>query len=180
MNCAEAVAWLHLYMDGRLGVDQLAQLDRHLAACPSCRHERELLETLREALATQDLVAEPEQLSRQIMARVAAYEVRRAARPGRVAVQVRDVAWRLGLALALVVLALEVLQPSLWAGLVSGANRGAPQLVQALTAPGPNSVAWSIWALGVAAVLVVAMRIIRPGAYSSWLRSVTDRLPQLW
>lgn len=180
MNCAEAGVWLHLSMDGRLSADHLAQLERHLETCSDCRREREVLESLRTTLVVQELVPEPEQLSQQIMARVAAYEAQRAARPARVALLVRDAALRIGMILALVVLAVEIIQPSLWTSLISEANRSAPQLVQALTAPGPNSVAWSIWALGAGAVLVVAMRIIRSDAYASWLRSMTDRLPQLW
>jgi predicted anti-sigma-YlaC factor YlaD len=179
VNCAEAGVWLHLSMDGRLSSDHLAQLERHLETCGDCRHERDVLESLCTTLAVQELVPEPEQLSQQIMTRVAAYEARRAVRPVRVAL-VRDAALRVGLILALVVLVVEIIQPTLWTSLISEANHSAPQLVQALTAPGPNSVAWSIWALGAAAALVVAMRIMRSDAYASWLRSVTDRLPQLW
>lgn len=180
MNCAEARGWLHLYMDGRLSDDELILLERHLEACASCEQERQLMETLREALSAQEMVPEPEQLSRHIMARVASYEAQRASKPAHIALQVRDIALRVGVILALVVLGVEIIQPSLWANLLAQANHSAPQLMQALTAPGPNSVAWSIWALGAAAALVVATRIIRSEAYASWLRSVTERLPQLW
>jgi anti-sigma factor RsiW len=167
-------------MDGRLDADRLALLERHLATCHDCQHERVVLASLRVTLSTQELVSEPEHLSQQIMARVAAYEAQRALRPAHVALQVRDTALRIGVILALVLLVVEIIQPSLWIGVVAEANRSVPQLIQALTAPGPNSVAWSIWVLGAAAVLVVAMRITRSEAYTSWLRSVTDRLPQLW
>ncbi|HEV8191746.1 MAG TPA: zf-HC2 domain-containing protein [Ktedonobacterales bacterium] len=179
MNCAEVGVWLHLSIDGRLSADRLAQLESHLETCSNCRREREALESLRATLSVRELVPEPEHLSRQIMARVAAYEAQRAVQPTRV-VLVRDAALRVGLVLALIVLVVEIIQPSLWTSLASEANHSAPQLIQALTAPGPNSVAWSIWALGAVAALVVAMRIMRSDAYASWLRSVTDRLPQLW
>ena len=180
MNCAEARGSLHLYIDGRLSGDRLIALEQHLETCHECLQERQLLKTLNGALAAQEMVPEPEQLSQQVMARVAAYEARRVVEPARVALQVRDIALRVGLILALILLTVEIIQPSLWTSLVLQANRDVPQVIQALTAPGPNSVAWSIWALGAAAALVVAMRIIRSGAYSAWLRSVTERFPQLW
>lgn len=167
-------------MDGRLDADRLAQLERHLATCGDCQHEREVLESLCITLSEQELAPEPAQLSQQVMARVALYEEQRAVRRARLAVQARDTALRVGVILALAVLGVEIIQPSLWTALIGEANHGAPQLMQALTAPGPNSVAWSIWALGAIAALVVAMRIIRSEAYASWLRSVTERLPQLW
>lgn len=167
-------------MDGRLDADCMAQLERHLATCGDCQHEREALTVLSASLSEQELTPEPAHLSQQIMARVSAYEEQRVARRAHLAVQARDTALRLGVILALVVLVVEIIQPSLWTALIAGANRGAPQVMQALTAPGPNSVAWSIWALGAIAALVVATRIIRSEAYASWVRAVSERLPQLW
>ncbi len=36
MNCLEAVARLHLYLDRELSVEEVAIVQQHLAACRSC------------------------------------------------------------------------------------------------------------------------------------------------
>ena len=43
MNCDEIQAQLSEYLDRSLGAAPMALVEEHLAACPSCREETELL-----------------------------------------------------------------------------------------------------------------------------------------
>lgn len=61
MTCHQAVPLLDDYLDGELSPQQVADLERHLAACPACRSEletgrsvRELLKRSREEIALPD------------------------------------------------------------------------------------------------------------------------------
>lgn len=67
MDCENALELLSAALDGELTAQQQAQLDEHLAQCPSCRALQAELAGLHEACAQLD-VAAPEGLKEQIMA----------------------------------------------------------------------------------------------------------------
>lgn len=66
MNCNEALELLSAALDGELSPAQQAQLDQHLALCPTCRALQAELLGLEEALGTLDVPA-PAGLKDQIM-----------------------------------------------------------------------------------------------------------------
>jgi hypothetical protein len=50
MTCHQAVPLLDDYLDGELSPQQVADLERHLAACPACRSELETVRSVRDLL----------------------------------------------------------------------------------------------------------------------------------
>lgn len=70
MNCEEIQAQLSDYLDRSLGAAPMALVDEHLAACPPCREETELLsETIRQVVAL-PLVEPPLGFTQRVMAHV--------------------------------------------------------------------------------------------------------------
>jgi len=48
ITCRELIEFLHLYLEGELPPDRVAEFERHLSVCDSCVH---YLETYRETVA---------------------------------------------------------------------------------------------------------------------------------
>jgi anti-sigma factor RsiW len=48
ITCRELIEFLHLYLDGELSADRVAEFERHLSVCDSCVH---YLETYRQTIA---------------------------------------------------------------------------------------------------------------------------------
>lgn len=82
MTCVHATTWLHLYVDGRLHVRQLARLEAHLETCATCREDLLLLEVVCEAATAVAPIQDPAGLTRLIMSRIAEVEARRVAAAG--------------------------------------------------------------------------------------------------
>ncbi len=82
MTCSQARRWLNLYVDERLSLQRYAALERHMRACSACRQELNFLETLRASVADAEggriPQPEPEELTANIMSRVALFEEQRA------------------------------------------------------------------------------------------------------
>lgn len=73
MRCNIAARQIQLYIDGRLPIKQLSELENHIAICSSCRMEMEMLEAAVHTLNTHEfrMVQEPKNLTMQIMQRIA-------------------------------------------------------------------------------------------------------------
>lgn len=71
MHCKEASRLIQLYIDNRLTLDQVRALEAHVTSCAACHAELNLLEEVADNLHDFKLVAEPENLTAQIMQRVA-------------------------------------------------------------------------------------------------------------
>ena len=71
MHCKEASRLIQLYIDGHLTLDRTRALEAHIASCASCHVELDLLEEVAGNLSGCKLVAEPANLTAQIMQRVA-------------------------------------------------------------------------------------------------------------
>jgi predicted anti-sigma-YlaC factor YlaD len=71
MRCSEATRYLQLYIDSRLTLKQLRALEAHLSHCPPCRAQCLLLQEITSTLGALKPVAEPPDLTAQIMQRVA-------------------------------------------------------------------------------------------------------------
>ncbi len=70
MNCSKAAQLLQLYIDRRLTVQRMRELEAHLSQCAACRHELFLLEQMDQALRELEPVMEPANLTEAIMQRV--------------------------------------------------------------------------------------------------------------
>jgi predicted anti-sigma-YlaC factor YlaD len=71
MHCSRAVQQLQLYIDKRLTLEQVRSLEAHLSTCTACQEELFLLEEIERALRGIEPVAEPADLTTNIMRRVA-------------------------------------------------------------------------------------------------------------
>jgi predicted anti-sigma-YlaC factor YlaD len=71
MRCSRAVQQLQLYIDRQLPLHKIRELEIHLSSCPACRNELFLLEQIEQALNSIEAVAEPSDLTLNIMRRVA-------------------------------------------------------------------------------------------------------------
>lgn len=71
MRCKKATQQLQLYLDNRLTIKQVYELEAHLAFCNACLEELTILEEVVNDLQTCKVVVEPDDLNAQIMRRVA-------------------------------------------------------------------------------------------------------------
>ena len=71
MHCQEARQQLQLYIDERLTLEQVRNLEAHIARCAGCREELAVLEEISHQFKMVQMVAEPENMHAQIMQRVA-------------------------------------------------------------------------------------------------------------
>jgi anti-sigma factor RsiW len=70
MRCLDVKGDLQAYVDGELGTERTALLERHLAGCRGCRAELTRLQTVVTALETWPVVVEPVDLTARVMARI--------------------------------------------------------------------------------------------------------------
>lgn len=189
MTCSQAQRWLQEYLDGRLDATQLAALQRHLHGCSACRSDLVLFETLRETLREDEALAEGTEraadpvhvpdLAPLVLQRIARAEAERAAARERTLTTWRERRWQGAVALLMLVLA--------WLLLPGGGDAYNRGLTYALTSastvlltPGPESIAWLAWAVGVGVVLALVLVVLRADSAAEWRRAVTQRLPPLW
>jgi anti-sigma factor RsiW len=206
MKCGRASAWMSLYVDGRLDVRRLNQLEEHLMACPECRRDLARLRLMQSALSEERLVDEPVGLHESVMRGISAYEAQQAsaaamerqrvaARKAAKAQAQAEKAERkasgaqpgLGIgarralalvgALLLVFAWAQLTQPTLLPG---AAQHLGPNLLQLLVTPGPYQIAWSVWIAGAALALGIFTWFARTDASEELRRALAERLPQLW
>lgn len=192
MKCSRARAGLSLYVDGQLEMRRLSRLERHLGECAGCRDDLARLLVTQAALREESLAAEPANMTELVMGRVAAHEARRAsaaalARQRRAERRRRRAALLQGIkirrvialtaALVAVIVWAQVTTPHLLPDLLARVGGGALQL---LVTPGPDAIAWSVWAVGAAATLSACAWLARADASEDLRRALVERLPQLW
>src|SRR5579883_576606 len=71
MRCSQADKQLQLYIDKQLSLKQIRRLEMHLSTCSTCQQSLLLLEKIDEALQDIYTVAEPPDLTTDIMRKVA-------------------------------------------------------------------------------------------------------------
>ena len=71
MRCAKAAYQLQLYIDQQLTLEQVRDLENHLADCGRCREELFLLQEVTQSIQSMEMIAEPADLTITIMRRVA-------------------------------------------------------------------------------------------------------------
>lgn len=182
MTCKKTAYWLQLYIDDRLAPAQLARVQRHLAGCDACRAELALLTCIRDGARESELIAEPVDLTRRVLDRVAAYEAQRTAvqQAGLPGVAGLAASWR-KVALALVALVtLALLPPGNASAVTDTLSRHLASAYVLLLTPGPDSISWGVWAAGGLVAGAFTVWFARADASSGWRRAITQRLPQLW
>ena len=183
MSCKQTTRWLQLYIDGQLDLRHLTRLESHLQGCAACRNDLLLFEAISASVTGEDLSPEPPELTALIMQRIAALEAQRSALAAAPIHPVRrEQPWRVA-ALALAVVAVASfawLQPAAWAQLPATLTRSGQGVLQTLTGPGPDSISWGVWAVGMLVLVVLLMRFWHTDASEALRRSLSDRLPELW
>lgn len=179
MRCERASALLQLYVDHRLDVHRMAALESHLAGCARCRHDLDALVAVCAALVEPEPITIPANLTVRIMARIADSERQRAA----TALARYRLSWadaRLAALFATATTLLFVLLSPALRLAVGDALRGAfPNLIAALLAPGPGSIAWLAWLVWIVAGVGLTLWLAGSEVRAMWRRSLSHRLPQI-
>lgn len=179
MNCGRSQRYLQLYVDGRLASRYLSPLEAHVAWCAACRQELQLLETIAQVYAEQELVQVPADLTVLIMARVARSERLRA----RTRAQPFSMRWADALlALLLATFSTGVfvsLDPSLRVAVPTAFMRSFPKLVSLFLAQGPGSIAWVAWIAWVLTGMLLTLWLAGAEVRSTWWQALSQRMPQL-
>ena len=176
MTCKRASTWLQLYVDGRLSVRRLLQLEAHLDACQACREDLNVLEAICHGAAALDYGYEPADLTERIMRRVAAVERGRAAGRG---------AFGLGWGDALLAGLLATLMTALFLWFQPALSRQASEaLISSLLTVDHGVVAvvstwsaWVVWLIWGGAGLALAVWFAGGEVRAGWRRALADRLP---
>jgi hypothetical protein len=193
MRCSKAVEQLQLYIDQRLPVDRMRILETHLSDCSACQREFILLERVEQAIHGIESVAEPSDLTMNIMRRVAStpqYVGNNAAAMSERQKESSYALFRLSLPelLSAVLMAtvatfgILLTQPSLRATLsITGGHDGLSlifaNLWHLLLSVNSDTLILTFWIigtiLGVWITLMLAGNVMR----TEWLRAMMSRLP---
>ena len=182
MHCQEARQQLQLYIDERLTLVQIRNLEAHVAWCPGCHEELDYLEEVSHQLNTMQQVAEPEDMHAQIMQRVALAVPRRNQQP--------FFPWRPSLAewLAAIILATVATlgsileQPSLRALLpfVNGHDSlsiAFTNLTHTLISMNSGTLTLVLWVFGTLLGICITLAFAGSELRSRWFKAMMDHLP---
>lgn len=182
MRCAEASKQIQLYLDDRLSLKQVRELEAHMAACESCQHELATLEEVAESFQGFGMVAEPENLTVAIMQRVAVSTQQYDTRTFKL--------WRPSLAelIAAVILAtittmgIILGQPSLRAVLPIANGHDAVSLfflniLQMITTSSDNTTLLILWVVGAILGICITLALAGREVRTQWYKAMMDHLP---
>ncbi|WP_165423423.1 anti-sigma factor family protein [Ktedonosporobacter rubrisoli] len=186
MRCSKVSKQLQLYLDRQLSLDELRALEAHLAICPRCQQDLLLLEEVIQGLRTSELVAEPPDLTRNIMRRIA-LSTQQAVEPA----EEPDYALlrpSLVEILAVVLLAttatvgIFLSLPSLRSAILTGNGHGilAILLFNAYTLlanVNSNTLMLVFWVIGTVLGVWITLILAGEEVRSQWFKAMLDRLP---
>jgi hypothetical protein len=93
----------------------------------------------------------------------------------------RGIGLRRVLALAVGIVALAIFAQATTPKLFDGVTAHIfPNVLQLLSTPGPEAIAWSVWIAGATLTLGAFAWFARTDASEELRRALADRLPQLW
>lgn len=181
MHCQEAGQQLQLYIDERLTLEQVRNLEAHVARCAGCREELAALEEISRQFKMVQMVAEPENMHAQIMRRVA-LAPRRSQQP--------FFPWRPSLAewLAAILLATVatlgsiLAQPSVRALLPFANGHDSlslafMNLVHNLISMNTSTLILVLWVFGTLLGICITLAFAGSELRSRWFKAMMDHLP---
>lgn len=178
MHCKEASRLIQLYIDSRLTLDQTRALEAHITSCAACHAELNLLEEAADDLHDFKLVAEPEDLTAQIMQRVAISPVRSSTplRPS-----LPEILIAIFLA-TIATLAFILQQPALRALLPIANGHDSLSLafirtLHMLTTIDMGTITLALWVVGTFLGVCITLLLAGNEVRSQWFRAMMDRLP---
>jgi hypothetical protein len=182
MQCHRARQQVQYYLDHRLSLQQVRDLEAHLTSCPDCHAELLLLEEIARGLETTHVVAEPESMHAQIMQRVSVVSQLPASR--------EYSPWRPSLAEILVAALLatiatigSILQQPVLRSMLPLAN-GHDFLSLAflhgmnfLLSMNSSTLTLSLWITGTLLGICITLALAGTEMRSQWFKAMLDRLP---
>ncbi len=188
MKCSKASRMLQLYTDKMLMLEQVRVLEQHVYACPTCRQELLALEEIHRSLNEMELIAEPEDLTANIMRRVAASTMSRSElrlREQRTFMLFRPTLPEI---LAAVILATVAMlgvvldQPAVRAALpmINGHDFVSVIMVtiwNALLSLNNETLMLGLWVIGTLLGVWITLLVAGSDMRNEWFRAVMDRLP---
>jgi len=181
MHCHEAGQQLQFYIDGRLTLEQVHNLEAHIVRCVGCREELATLEEIPRQFKMVQMVAEPVNLHAQIMRRVA-LAPRRNSQP--------FFPWRLSLSewLAAIILATVatlgsiLAQPSVRALLPFANGHDSlslafMNLTHNLLSMNSSTLTLVLWIFGTVLGICITLAFAGGELRSRWFKAMLDRLP---
>lgn len=191
MHCTKATSQLQLYIDHQLTLRQTRILETHVASCPSCHAELNLLEEIACGLNTLKFINEPTNMHEQIMQKVALNATRKQQTQRQKQVQAaRFSLFRPSLAeiLAAILLAtvatLSILlqQPSIRALLpiTNGHDffsRFYMQVVHMLTSIDTNTLILALWIVGTILGVCITLAVAGSEMRTQWFKAMMERRP---
>lgn len=189
MRCSRAVHLLQLYVDRRLSLDTMRVLEVHLSDCDACRRELFLLETMEQALNGIETVAEPPDLTVNIMRRVA-LSTKQREESSRLATDSSFILFRPSLMELLAVVGLATFamlgvilgEPSLRAMLPIANGRDWLSLFfievwNSLLSVNSSTLMLAFYLLGTVLGVWITLLVAGNEMRRNWFKAMTDRLP---
>jgi anti-sigma factor RsiW len=182
MHCSKALRQLQLYIDNQLTLEQIRVLEAHLSSCHVCQNELYALEKMGQALRTIEFVAEPADLTTNIMRRVA-LSPRRIEKPAFIILRPSFSELLSVFCLATIATLGVILgQPSLRAalpfgGIISMVWGNAWGLLVGSNTINSGTFMLGLWIVGTILGIWITLAFVGNEMRSQWLKAVMDRLP---
>ena len=184
MHCSKATYQLQLYIDKQLNLTQTRALEMHLSICPACSREYFLLEEIEQSLQQIEMVAEPADLTTNIMQRVAFSPQQAKARKQEVSV-FRPSLSELCIAIVLATFTMFVLtmdQPAVKGILPIGNGHDPIALFvysfwNTLATTNTDTLMACLWVLGTLLGVWITLAVAGSDVRDQWYQAVVDRLP---
>jgi len=179
MRCHDARKQLQLYIDNQLTMNQVRELEGHIAQCDACSRELSFLEEVTSSLRQLQLVAEPADMTMLIMQRVAISPQRYTDRQFSL--------WRPSLAELLTVVVLASittlgviwLLPSLRDVLPFAAplTQTFSYVIHLLYSGDMGAISLALWVVGTILGIFITLALVGDEIRTQWFKAVLERLP---
>ena len=179
MRCHDARKQLQLYIDNQLTMNQVRELEGHIAQCDACSRELSFLEEVTSSLRQLQSVAEPADMTMLIMQRVANSPQRHT--DGRFSL------WRPSLAELLTVVVLASittlgviwLLPSLRNVLPFAAplSQTFSYVIHLLYSADMGAISLALWVVGTILGIFITLALVGDEIRTQWFKAVLERLP---
>jgi len=182
MRCSEASKQIQLYIDNKLILRQVRELEAHIDLCVACRQELSSLEEVAGSLYGFAMVAEPPDLTVAIMQRIAVSTQQYDSRSFKL--------WRPSLRELIAVMILATIttmgiilgQPSLRAVLPIANGHDAISLfflniLHILTTTEGNAILFILWVVGTILGICITLALAGSEMRTQWYKAMMEHLP---
>ncbi len=183
MKCSKARYLMQLYIDRQLPHGQSNELELHVVECLDCHAELERLEMVAGTIRSVHMVSEPENLTVQIMQRIALHP-RRQPQPVFSLMRASLIETVTVVAMAAIATFICLLyEPGLRASLPftnghDGLSQTFRHLIDMIVSIHLQSLSWELWLLGGIVGVAITLVVVGEELRSSWLNDM--RSPQIW